>query len=129
MRLNYPPNIKIIRVPCTGKVDVMHLLRAIQKGADGVYVVGCIEGTCHYNEGNLRARERVNYVRMRLEEIGMEADRVRMYNLSSGEGPTFAAYAKEMTENIRNLGPNPLKGAPKADENCLIESVNTGEKL
>jgi coenzyme F420-reducing hydrogenase delta subunit len=129
MRLNYPANIKIIRVPCTGKVDVMHLLRAIQKGADGVYVVGCIEGTCHYNEGNLRARERVNYVRMRLEEIGMEADRVRMYNLSSGEGPTFAAYAKEMTENIRNLGPNPLKGPPKADENCLIESVNTGEKL
>jgi F420-non-reducing hydrogenase iron-sulfur subunit len=129
MRLKYPANIKIIRVPCTGKVDVMHLLRAIQKGADGVYVVGCIEGTCHYNEGNLRARERVNYVRMRLEEIGMEADRVRMYNLSSGEGPTFAAYAKEMTENIRNLGPNPLKGAPKADENCLIESVNTGEKL
>jgi F420-non-reducing hydrogenase iron-sulfur subunit len=117
MRLNYPANIKIIRVPCTGKVDVMHLLRAIQKGADGVYVVGCIEGTCHYNEGNLRARERVNYVRMRLEEIGMEADRVRMYNLSSGEGPTFAAYAKEMTENIRNLGPNPLKGAPEADEN------------
>ncbi len=109
MRLEYPVNVKIIRVPCTGKVDVMHLLRAIQKGADGVYVVGCLEGTCHYNEGNLRARERVEYVRMLLEEIGMEADRVRMYNLSSGEGPTFAAYAKEMTENIKNLGPNPLK--------------------
>jgi F420-non-reducing hydrogenase iron-sulfur subunit len=108
MRLDYPANIKIIRVPCTGKVDVMHLLRAFQKGADGVYVVGCLEGTCHYNEGNLRARERVNHVRMLLEEIGMEADRVRMYNLSSGEGPTFAAYAKEMTENIKKLGPNPL---------------------
>jgi coenzyme F420-reducing hydrogenase delta subunit len=87
----------------------MHLLRSIQKGADGVYAVGCLEGNCHYNEGNFRARERVEYVRMLLEEIGLESDRVRMYNLSSGEGPTFAAYAKEMTENVRALGPNPLK--------------------
>ena len=109
MRLDYPANIKIIRVPCTGKVDVMHLLRAIQKGADGVYAVGCLEGNCHYNEGNLRARERVEHVRMLLEEIGLEAERVRMYNLSSGEGPTFASYAKEMTDNVRELGPNPLK--------------------
>ena len=110
MRLQYPANVKIIRVPCTGKVDVIHLLRTIQKGADGAYVVGCLEGTCHYNEGNLRARERVAYVRTLLEEIGMEGDRVRMYNLSSGEGPTFAAYAKEMTEHIRSLGPNPING-------------------
>ena len=109
MRLEYPINVKIIRLPCTGKIDVMYLLRAIQQGADGVYVVGCLEGTCHYNEGNLRCRERVNHVRMLLEEIGIEAERVRMYNLSSGEGPTFAAYAKEMTENIMALGPNPLK--------------------
>ena len=108
MRLDYPANVKIIRVPCSGKVDVLHLLRAIQKGADGVYVVGCLEGTCHYNEGNFRARERVNHVRMLLEEIGIEGDRVRMYNLSSGEGPTFAAYAKEMTEHIKALGPNRL---------------------
>ena len=114
MRLDYPANIKIIRVPCTGKVDVMYLLRSIQKGADGVYVVGCLEGSCHYNEGNFRARERVNHVRTLLEEIGLEGDRVRMYNLSSGEGPTFAAYAREMTENIKTMGPNPLKGSGKA---------------
>ena len=114
MRLEYPPNVKIIRVPCSGKVDVMYLLRTIQKGADGAYVVGCLEGTCHYNEGNFRARERVNHVRMLLEEIGLEAERVRMYNLSSGEGPTFAAYAREMTENIKNLGPNPLNNKIKA---------------
>ena len=114
MRIEYPANIKIIRVPCTGKVDVMHLLRSIQKGADGAYVVGCLEGTCHYNEGNFRARERVEHVRILLEEVGLESDRVRMYNLSSGEGPTFAAYAKEMTENVRTLGPNPLKKWSKA---------------
>ena len=93
MRLDYPANVKIIRVPCSGKVDVIHMLKAFQKGADGVYVVGCMEGTCHYNEGNLRARERVEHVRSMLAEIGLEEDRVRMYNLSSGEGPTFAAYA------------------------------------
>jgi coenzyme F420-reducing hydrogenase delta subunit len=109
MRLDYPANIKIIRVPCTGKVDVMHLMRTIQKGADGAYVVGCLEGSCHYKQGNLRARERVMHVQKLLEEVGLEGDRVRMYNLSSGEGPTFAAYAKEMTEHIRKLGPNPLK--------------------
>lgn len=109
MRLEYPANVKIIRVPCTGKVDVTHLLRAIQKGADGVYCVGCLEGTCHYNEGNLRCRERVDHVRMLLEEVGLEPERVRMYNLSSGEGPTFAQYAREMTENIKGIGPNPLR--------------------
>jgi coenzyme F420-reducing hydrogenase delta subunit len=109
MRLDYPTNVKIIRVPCTGKVDVMHLLGSIQKGADGVYVVGCLEGACHYNEGNIRARERIEHVRIMLEEIGLESDRVKMYNLTSGEAPTFVAYTKEMTENIRALGPNPLK--------------------
>ncbi len=109
MRLDYPSNVKIIRVPCTGKVDLMYLLRAIQKGADGVYAVGCLEGSCHYNEGNFRARERVERANQLLEEIGITGGRVRMYNLSSGEGPTFAAYAKEMTEHIRELGPNPLK--------------------
>jgi len=108
MRLEYPANIRIIRVPCSGKVDVRHLLQTIQKGADGACVIGCLEGTCHYNEGNIRARERVEYVKALLEEIGLESDRVRMYNLSSGEGPTFAAYAKEMTELVRGLGPNPL---------------------
>jgi coenzyme F420-reducing hydrogenase delta subunit len=109
MRLDYPASIHIIRVPCTGKVDVIHMLHAIQKGADGVYLVGCLEGTCHYNEGNLRARERVEHVRMLLEEVGLEGDRVRMYNLSSAEAPAFVAYAKEMTEHIRSLGPNPLR--------------------
>ena len=113
MRLEYPASIKIIHVPCSGKVDVLHLLRAIQKGADGAYIVGCLEGSCHFNEGNYRAKERVQYVSSLLEEVGIEGDRVRMYNLTSGEGPTFAAYAKEMTEHIKALGPNPIKN--KAD--------------
>ena len=109
MRLGYPTNIKIIKVPCTGKVDVMHLMRSIQKGADGVYAVGCLEGACQYNDGNIQCRKRVEHVKMMLEEIGLEGDRVRMYNLTSGEANLFVKYAQEMTENIRELGPNPLK--------------------
>ena len=114
MRLEYPASVKIIHVPCSGKVDVLHLLRTIQKGADGVYIVGCLEGSCHFNEGNYRAKERVQYVSSLLEEVGIEGDRVRMYNLTSGEGPTFAAYAKEMTDHIRALGPNPIKSKGKS---------------
>ena len=109
MRLQYPANVKIIRVPCTGKVDVIHILHAFEKGADGVYVVGCMEGDCHYNTGNLRARKHVEQARRILEVVGVGGQRAEMYNLSSGEGPTFARYAVEMTERIKALGPNPIK--------------------
>ncbi len=109
MRLKYPTDIKIIRVPCTGKVDVLHMLRAFEKGADGVYVVGCMEGDCHFTKGNLRARKRVDQVKTILDTIGIGGDRVAMYNLSSSEGPLFARFAQEMDEKIRSLGPNPIK--------------------
>jgi coenzyme F420-reducing hydrogenase delta subunit len=109
MRLQYPANVKIIRVPCTGKIDLLHILRAFEKGADGVYAVGCMEGDCHYNSGNFRAKKRVEQARKILNVIGISGDRVRMYNLSSGEGPLFAQIAQEMTEKIRKLGPNPIK--------------------
>jgi coenzyme F420-reducing hydrogenase delta subunit len=109
MRLQYPSNIKIILVPCTGKVDLIHLLRAFEKGADGVYAAGCLEGECHYNSGNLRARKRVEQAKKILESIGIEGERVQMYNLSSSEAPRFVQIAKEMTEKIKNLGPNPIK--------------------
>jgi F420-non-reducing hydrogenase iron-sulfur subunit len=111
MRLRYPDTIRIIRVPCTGKVDVLHILRAFEKGADGVYVVGCLEGECRFENGNLRARRRVEQARTILDAIGVGGDRVRMFNLSSGEGTRFAEYAVEMTEKIRELGPNPIKAA------------------
>jgi coenzyme F420-reducing hydrogenase delta subunit len=111
MRLQYPTNINIIRVPCTGKVDILHILRAFEKGADGVYAVGCLEGDCHFNTGNLRARKRVEQAAKILDTIGIGGQRVQMRNLSSGEGPLFVEYAKEMVELIRELGPNPLKKA------------------
>ena len=109
MRLNYPDTIRIIRVPCTGKVDLIHILRAFEKGADGVYVVGCLEGDCRFNNGNLRARKRVEQAQQILNAIGIGGQRAQMYNLSSGEGPRFAEFAAEMTEKIKELGPNPIK--------------------
>ena len=111
--MTYPTGIKIIRVPCTGKVDVIHLLRALEKGADGAYVVGCMEGDCHFNTGNFRARKRVGQAARILDDIGIGGERVRMYNLSSSEGPLFAKYANEMDGIIRNLGPNPIKTPKK----------------
>ncbi len=115
MRLEYPANIKVIRVPCTGKVDVIHLLRAIEKGADGAYVVGCMEGECLYSGGNFRAKKRVFQAQCILDSVGMDGERVQMYNLSSAEGPKFAAFAQEMTERILELGPNPIKLAKKGE--------------
>lgn len=109
MRLSYPPNIKVIQVPCTGRVDIIHLLRAIEDGADGVYVAGCLEGECHFIEGNLRARKRVNYVKEVLKDIGIETERIEMYNLSSAMGPRFAEIAQEMTQKIKELGPSPVR--------------------
>lgn len=108
MRLNYPGNVRIIQVPCTGRVDVLHLMKAIEEGADGVYVAGCLEGECHFINGNIRVRRRVEYVKQVLSEIGMAPERVEMFNLSSAMGPRFAQIATEFTEQIRRLGPSPI---------------------
>ena len=108
--MNYPPNVKIIKVPCTGKVDVIHLLQAFERGADGVYIAGCLEGDCHFLRGNLRARKRVEYTKRLLDEIGIGSERLQMYNMSAAQGPRFAEVAREMTERIMTLGPNPIRG-------------------
>lgn len=87
---------------------MIHLLKAIEDGADGVYIAGCLEGECHFLTGNLKARRRVNQVRKILEEIGIEPERVDMFNLSAGEGPRFVEIAREMVERIKALGPSPV---------------------
>ena len=114
MRLSYPADIKIIQVPCTGRVDILHLLNAIEDGADGVYVAGCLEGECHFKEGNLKARKKVEYVQRTLIEIGIEPERVQMFNLSSAQGARFAQIAIEVADKIRELGPSPVKNNPAA---------------
>ncbi|MCK4768573.1 MAG: hydrogenase iron-sulfur subunit [Desulfobacula sp.] len=114
MRLSYPADIKVIQVPCTGRVDILHLLNAIEDGADGVYVAGCLEGECHYIEGNLKARRKVEYVKKTLTELGIEPERVEMYNLSSAQGARFAEIAIEVVDRIRELGPTPVKSTHAA---------------
>jgi len=114
MRLQYPPDIKIIMMPCTGRVDIIHLLKAFEAGADSVFVAGCLEGECHYLMGNIRAKKRVNKVKKDFGQMGMEPERVEMFNLSSSEGPKFAAIAKEMVERTLKLGPSPTKGEVRA---------------
>lgn len=107
--MQYPTNVNIVRVPCTGKVDVIHILRALEKGADGACVIGCLEGECHFNTGNLMSRRRVEQAQKILDTIGIGGERAKMFNLSSSEGPRFAKYATEFTAEIKELGPNPLK--------------------
>ncbi len=109
MRLDYPASIKVVRVPCTGKVDLLHILSAFETGVDGVYVAGCLEGECHFLTGNLRAKKRVMYAKGLLEEVGISGERVAMYNLSAAEGARFAQIAREMTDRIRDLGPSPIR--------------------
>jgi F420-non-reducing hydrogenase iron-sulfur subunit len=104
-RLQYPPNIRIIRSPCTGRVEVEFFLKAFEKGADGVVVAGCEEGSCHFKEGNLLAKRRVNYTRQLLFESGLEMERLRMVNVSAANGPMFAKIVQDMVETIRKLGP------------------------
>jgi coenzyme F420-reducing hydrogenase delta subunit len=109
MRLNYPTNVKIVKLPCTGKVDILYLLKAFEKGADGVYVAGCLEGNCHFIDGNIKAKHRINRAKKLLDEIGIGGDRLEMYNMSASMGPKFAETAIEMTNKIRKLGPSPLR--------------------
>lgn len=109
MRLSYPTNIKIVKLPCTGKVDVLYLLKTFQNGADGAYVAGCMEGDCHYLTGNLRARKRVEYTKKILDEVGIGGDRLEMYNMSAAQGTRFVEVANEMFERIKALGPSPIK--------------------
>lgn len=110
MRLQYPENVRVVKLPCTGRLDVIHILRAIEDGADGVMVAGCLEGDCHYLKGNLYAKRRVHYAARLLDQIGLNGERVRMYNMSSAMAKAFADAVTEMTEKIRAIGPNPLRG-------------------
>ena len=113
MRLEYSPNVRIVRIMCTGKVDTLHLLKAFEDGADAVFVAGCEEGSCHFLEGNLRAKKKVAQAKKLLKEVGIEPERLEMYNISASNSVLFAKAADEMTERARKLGPNPLKKAKK----------------
>jgi coenzyme F420-reducing hydrogenase delta subunit len=109
MRLEYSPNVRIIRLMCTGKVDTLHLLKAFEDGADAVYVAGCEEGSCHFQEGNLRAKMKVAQAKKLLKEVGIEPERLEMFHISASNSVLFAKAADEMAARALKLGPNPLK--------------------
>lgn len=108
-RLQYPPNIRIIRVMCSGMVHPNLVIDALTKGADGVLMCGCHPGDCHYLEGNLKAEKRAEAIDLMLEDFGLEPERFRLEWVSASEGPKFAQVVTEMVEEIRALGPSPYK--------------------
>ena len=108
-RYQYPPNIRIIQVMCSGRVDPMHILWAFLKGADGVFVSGCHIGDCHYVSGNKHAEQRVERLREMIESAGFDSKRLRLEWVSASEGKRFADLVTEFTSQIKALGPNPIK--------------------
>ncbi len=108
-RLQYPPNVRIIRVMCSGMVHPNIIIEALTKGADGVIMCGCHPGDCHYQEGNLIAEKRAEAIDLLLEDFGRESERYRLEWVSAAEGPKFAQTMTEFTETIRELGPSPYK--------------------
>ena len=127
MRLQYPSDVRVLRLPCTGKVEVNHILAAFERGVDGVMVAGCLEGGCHFQEGNLRARRRVERAKQLLDEIGIDPERLEMFNLSSAEGGRFAEIVGEMSERLSRLGPSPLRPDREKVEESVRELVQEGE--
>ena len=113
MRIQYPPNVRIIRTPCTGRLETEYFMKAFELGADGVLVAGCLEGGCHFAEGNLCAKRRVNYTRQMLGEIGLEPDRLRMVNVSAAMARPLAEIIMDMVQTVRKLGPSPI-GLPQS---------------
>jgi F420-non-reducing hydrogenase iron-sulfur subunit len=106
-RLQYPPNIRIIRVMCSSMVHPNLVIDALTKGVDGVIMCGCHPGDCHYIEGNIVAQNRAEAINLLLEDFGLEEERFRLEWVSASEGPRFAQVMKEMVETIKNVGPNP----------------------
>jgi len=114
-RTQYPPNIRIVRVMCSGRVDPSFILEALKDGADGVLVAGChLPSDCHYISGNFKALRRIKLLKKVLEQFGIEPERVRLEWVSASEGDKFATVVKDMVERIQKIGPNPLKGGIKA---------------
>jgi F420-non-reducing hydrogenase iron-sulfur subunit len=108
-RMQYPPNVRPIRVMCSGSVDPIYVLRALLGGADAVIVGGCPPGDCHYVSGNYKARRRMSILKTILDTLGLENERVWVRWISAAEGAKFARTMKEITEETKKMGPNPMK--------------------
>jgi coenzyme F420-reducing hydrogenase delta subunit len=109
-RMSYPANIRIIRVPCSGRVDPLLVVKSFQQGADGVLVAGCHPGDCHYSEGNYYARRRFGLLRPLLDFVGVEQERLRLEWVSSTEGKKFSQVVSSFQEELERLGPRENRG-------------------
>ncbi len=128
MRQQYPTNIRIIRLPCTGKVDIRMLLHAFSSGADGVMVAGCEEGSCHFISGNFRAKKRVMYAKKLLEETGINPERLEMFHVAASQGPLFAQRSTEFTEKIKSLNME-KSGEEKTESCCQTNAEDNGKHM
>ena len=109
LQVQYPANVKFVRLPCSGKTDIRYLLEAFEQGADAVYLVACPIGNCHHVRGNERARARVERARKLLDEIGLGGERLDIFYMSGSQAHAFALAAQTMTERVRALGPSPVR--------------------
>ena len=115
-RIQYPPNVRIVRVMCSGRVHPVFILEAFRSGADGVLVAGChLPSDCHYISGNFKAHRRVMMLKKLLPQFGIEPERLRIEWVSASEGDRFATVIKDMTEEIKKLGPSPLRAGGKTN--------------
>ncbi len=110
-RIQYPTNVRIIRVQCTGMIHPNLVIEALTSGADGVLVCGCHPGDCHYLEGNLRAKSRAEAIELMLQDFGIEPERFRLEWVSASEGPRYAQVVTEMVEQVKKVGPSPYRVA------------------
>jgi len=109
-RYSYPPNVKLIRLMCSGRVDPAFILETFARGADGVFVGGChIPTDCHYQQGNFKALKRVTLLKKLISEMGIEPERLEIFWISASEGKKFSEVKTSFTERIRELGPNPIR--------------------
>ncbi len=119
MRLQYPHTVRVVKLLCTGKVEPILLLEAFRHGADAVFVAGCMEGECHFVEGNLRARQVVEYAKELIQDAGIDSRRLEMFNMSASMAQKFVQAVHTMTERLKELGPSPLResAGERATEN------------
>ncbi len=121
-RIQYPPNVRVLRVPCSGRVDVLHVLKAFQSGADGVIITGCLIGDCHYIDGNVKAKERVDVMKKCLQSQGIDPKRLEIGFASSSEGQKFATMITSFVKEIEKLGPN--SSTPKREGEKLVQDTS-----
>ncbi len=107
-RMQYATNIRVIRVPCSGRINPLHILSALHRGADGVLVSGCHPGDCHYISGNLVARRKFNMLKNFLEHVGIHPERVQFSWVSASEGARFALLVEKVVEDIKRIGPTKI---------------------